>query len=72
MIISKNEKDDPMKCPFDPSPLLGVPLGMFHCPACGEMVIAGIPHPDWNKLDEYLAADESFDSFNQEELERDE
>lgn len=32
------------RCTFDPSPLLGVPLGMFHCPECGEMVIAGLPH----------------------------
>jgi hypothetical protein len=31
-------------CKFDPRPLVGVPIGMFHCPECGEMVIAGLPH----------------------------
>jgi rRNA maturation protein Nop10 len=23
---------------------------MFHCPECGEMVVAGMPHPDWDAL----------------------
>lgn len=23
---------------------LGTPLGMYHCPECGEMVLAGLPH----------------------------
>jgi len=32
-------------CPFDPILYLGQPIGMFHCPICGEMVIAGLPHP---------------------------
>ena len=32
-------------CPYEPQHLLGVPLGMFHCPLCGEMVVAGVPHP---------------------------
>jgi hypothetical protein len=31
-------------CTFDPGPLVGVPLGMFHCPECGCMVIAGLAH----------------------------
>lgn len=34
-----------MACEFDPKPLIGVPLGMFHCPLCGDMVVAGMPHP---------------------------
>jgi hypothetical protein len=21
-----------------------MPIGMFHCPECGEMVLAGLPH----------------------------
>lgn len=33
------------KCPFDPKHLSGAPIGMFHCPLCGEMVIAGMDHP---------------------------
>ncbi len=41
------------QCPFDPSIYNDVPLGMFHCPLCGEMVIAGMPHPDYsNHLEE--------------------
>ena len=32
-------------CPHDPTIYKGMPMGMYHCPECGEMVIAGIPHP---------------------------
>ena len=34
------------KCNYDPRPLLGQPIGMFHCPECGAMVVAGCAHPD--------------------------
>lgn len=42
------------KCPFDPNApeYKDLPIGMFHCPECGEMVIAGIPHPDYSLLDD--------------------
>jgi hypothetical protein len=33
-----------MDCKYKPELLVGVPLGMFHCPECGEMVVAGLPH----------------------------
>ena len=33
------------KCPYEPEHLKGVPMGMFHCDVCGEMVVAGMPHP---------------------------
>ncbi len=36
-------KDDVL-CPYDPEPLKGKPMGMFHCPTCGCMIIAGWPH----------------------------
>ena len=39
-----------LTCDFDPSDVKG-PLGMFHCPQCGEMVMAGQPHPDYTILD---------------------
>lgn len=39
-------------CTFDPRDLLYLPLGMFHCPECGEMVLAGMRHPDWSLLDD--------------------
>lgn len=40
------------RCAFDP--ILNVdrkPVGMFHCPDCGQMVVAGVPHPDYSILD---------------------
>ena len=46
-------------CTFDPSVINGA-LGMFHCPACGEMQIAGMPHTmileqsDWDDLHKTL------------------
>ena len=33
------------QCPYEPEHLVGVPLGMFHCPLCGDMVLAGCQHP---------------------------
>lgn len=33
------------QCPFEPEHLIGTPHGMFHCDVCGEMVVAGCPHP---------------------------
>lgn len=37
------------RCTYDPRPLLGQPIGMFHCPGgpgqgCLCMVIAGLEH----------------------------
>lgn len=37
------------KCPFTPETVEG-PIGMFHCPECGEMVLAGYPHPDYDEV----------------------
>jgi hypothetical protein len=28
----------------DPRELLGAPIGMYHCPGCGTMQVAGLPH----------------------------
>ena len=38
-LVAKDE------CPFEPEHLVGVPIGMFHCEVCGEMVLAACPHP---------------------------
>jgi hypothetical protein len=38
------------KCAHDPREMNGQPIGMYHCPECGEMVIAGYPHPDYDSL----------------------
>jgi hypothetical protein len=32
------------RCTYDPSGLIGVPLGQHHCPNCGCMVVAGFAH----------------------------
>ena len=32
-------------CNEKPEALKGAPLGMYHCPDCGAMVLAGIEHP---------------------------
>jgi hypothetical protein len=43
--------------------LCGLPCGMYHCPYCGEMIVAGIPHPD-------KAAYEEMHAQEQQEAER--
>ena len=32
-------------CNENPEELAGGPLGMYHCPDCGAMIMAGYPHP---------------------------
>lgn len=41
--------DDGRPCPlpFDPLFLFGEPIGMYHCPFCGSMILAGVPHVDY-------------------------
>lgn len=36
----------PANCSERPELLLGAPLGQYHCPDCGAMVVAGVPHGD--------------------------
>jgi len=43
-------------CNHDPKEMTGKPIGMYHCPECGEMVIAGMEHPDYSLLDEEAEA----------------
>jgi hypothetical protein len=38
--------------------MCGKPIGMFHCPICGEMVLACFPHPDYSILDDEDSMDE--------------
>jgi hypothetical protein len=42
-----NEMGEPCPWPWEPQQLVGVPLGQYHCPFCGAMVCAGVPHPDY-------------------------
>lgn len=32
-------------CAEKPERYAGTALGMYHCPDCGAMVLAGLPHP---------------------------
>lgn len=34
-------------CKHDPLTAKDYPLGQYHCPECGEMVIAGMTHPKY-------------------------
>lgn len=40
----------PANCQEKPELLRGAPIGMYHCPDCGVMILAGVPHPDLCKL----------------------
>ena len=40
----------PANCAEKPEALLGQPIGQYHCPDCGAMVLAGIKHPDLCQL----------------------
>lgn len=37
-----------MKCSYDPITANSRAQGMYHCPDCGEMVLAGVVHPDYS------------------------
>lgn len=37
-------------CNEKPESLIGQPIGQYHCPDCGAMIMAGIPHPKVCKL----------------------
>lgn len=42
-----NEIGERRPWPWDPQQLVGAPLGQYHCPYCGGMQVAGMPHLDW-------------------------
>ena len=40
-------------CPEDPRALLGQPIGMYHCPVCGMMQLAGMEHGEpWSDYED--------------------
>ena len=39
-------------CTYDPRTANSAAQGMYHCPECGEMVLAGIEHPNMKRVDE--------------------
>jgi len=46
-----NEMGERCPWPWDPQQLGGAPLGQYHCPYCGGMVMAGVPHFDSRELE---------------------
>ena len=40
------------KCPYDPKDTADQPMGMYHCPLCGNVVVAGMDHSDYSLLPE--------------------
>jgi hypothetical protein len=44
-----NEEGQVCPWPWEPQQLVGLPLGQYHCPYCGAMVIAGVPHLDYRE-----------------------
>lgn len=47
----RNEEGERCPWPWEPQQLVNMPIGMYHCPYCGAMVIAGVPHPDYVEPD---------------------
>ena len=47
-----------MPCPYDPITDTTGHAGMYHCPDCNQMVVAGVPHPDWERLSALFEQDE--------------
>lgn len=45
-------KTVPGECGEHPELLSGAPIGMYHCPVCMHMVVAGVPHPLLKDLEE--------------------
>lgn len=39
----------PSNCSEKPEALVGKPIGQYHCPDCGAMLLAGLKHPDMCK-----------------------
>jgi len=44
-----NESGERCPWPWDPQQLGGAPIGQYHCPYCGAMVLAGVPHIDYRE-----------------------
>lgn len=44
-----NEEGERCPWPWEPQQLVGVPMGQYHCPYCGAMVLAGVPHLDYRE-----------------------
>lgn len=45
-----NEAGEECPWPWEPQQLVGAPMGQYHCPYCGAMVLAGVPHLDYRDI----------------------
>lgn len=53
-------------CSHDPRTLTGHPIGMYNCPECDEMVIAGMKHLDYRRsLDDQRSSVPSTDMLDE-------
>lgn len=59
-----NEMGERCPWPWDPQQLGGVPLGMYHCPYCGGMVVAGMVHLDHQAMVPEDAIDREFSEYS--------
>lgn len=46
----KNELGQRCPWPWEPQQLAGAPIGQYHCPYCGAMVVAGVAHLDYSSI----------------------
>lgn len=44
LLLVRIYNDEEWPCTEHPELLLGQPIGTYHCPACGQMQLAGLPH----------------------------
>lgn len=49
IVAPLNEEGERCPWPWEPQQLVGVPMGQYHCPYCGAMVLAGVPHLDYRE-----------------------
>lgn len=47
-----NENGERCPWPWEPQQLKDMPIGQYHCPYCGAMVIAGVEHLDYREANE--------------------
>lgn len=68
------ELGEPCPWPWEPQQLKGAPLGMYHCPYCGTMVVAGTEHTDYKDFDkhyeEWCKAQPDYDKWVEEDAKK--
>lgn len=44
LLLVRIYRNEDFVCTEHPEMLVGAPIGMYHCPGCGDMQLAGVPH----------------------------